>query len=213
MKILDILTEMPLPTDWDKNKFNNRTSFAKQLAYAKERANQIGAGSSRVAFEIPFEGRKTVLKIAKNGKGLAQNEHEAQMMNDYYLKDLNIVIPMIDYDEESNAPTWIHMEFASKAKDSDFVKVCGLKLKEVIQFVEFATGREKPYNPELQNWYRETSDRLEDNGFIDAMINLVGNYDLPIDDFERLANWGVYRGRPVIVDIGINNEVWSNHYS
>jgi hypothetical protein len=214
MKIQDlILLEMPMPADWDKSKFTDRGSFAKQLAYAMERAPKIGSGSSRVAFEIPYEGRKTVLKIAKNGKGLAQNEHEAQMLNDYYLKGLGIVIPVIDYDEQSHMPRWIHTEFANKAKDSDFMKACGLNLADAIRMSEFLSGKERPRNPQEQAWYNEHADRLEDNEFIHAFVDLIGNYDLPVGDFRRLANWGIYNGSPVVIDIGVNNEVWASHYA
>jgi hypothetical protein len=70
------ITEMvPPPESWDRGVFHK--SFKKQLDYAIERAAKIGTGSSRVVFEIEYEGRPTVLKIAKNAKGLAQNEKEA----------------------------------------------------------------------------------------------------------------------------------------
>jgi hypothetical protein len=213
MKIQNILTEMPLPTDWDKNKFNNRTAFTKQIAYAKERAAKIGAGSSRVAFEIPFEGRKTVLKIAKNGKGLEQNEHEAQMFNDYYLRGLQITIPMIDYDEESDKPSWIHTEFASKARDADFVKVCGFNLAQTMQYAGFLSGKERPRTDTERAWFDEHQDRLEDNEFMHSLVDFIGNYDLPTGDYQRLANWGIYNGSPVIIDVGLNNEIFANHYS
>ena len=72
MKLHEILSEAPLPDDWDKSAYKSDKSFASQLRYAQERAKKIGAGSSRVAFEIEHQGRPTVLKIAKNKKGLAQ---------------------------------------------------------------------------------------------------------------------------------------------
>lgn len=46
MRLKEILTEAPLPDDWDKEKFSPKVSFSQQIAYAKERAKQIGVGSS-----------------------------------------------------------------------------------------------------------------------------------------------------------------------
>jgi N-acetylglutamate synthase-like GNAT family acetyltransferase len=201
-----LINEMPLPADWDKGTFNNNTPFAKQIRYAKERARQVGVGSSRVAFVLPYEGRQTVLKIAKNKKGLVQNEHEAEKMNDYYLKSLNLIIPIIDYDEESPQPSWIHTEFATKAKDSDFIKACGGTLADLCAFAvnchggkDYTGGNHAKIDPE--------------NEFASNFGDMVGNYDMPIGDFNRLANWGVYQGNLVIIDVGINKDIFATLYA
>ena len=65
------------------------------LEYCKERAKRLGQGSSRVAFEIEYEGRPTILKIAKNSKGILQNEKEVNILEDNFFEH---IIPMIDYD-------------------------------------------------------------------------------------------------------------------
>lgn len=97
------LLETPLPDDWNKSTFKKGVSFKKQIDYALERATKISSGSSRVAFEIEYKGRPTILKIAKNAKGLAQNEDDANLLNEPYIPE--IVIPMIDYDEENEQPS------------------------------------------------------------------------------------------------------------
>ena len=200
------LIESPLPDDWNHAIFDENISFNKRVAYAKQHAAQIGSGSARVCFIIPYQGRDTVLKIAKNKKGMAQNEHEAGCFGDYYLKNMGIVIPMIDYDEDNEQPTWIHVEKASKAKDSDFVKVCGGKLSDLIAHALKVTGK-----PGYSNG---NPDKISDeNEFAYDFANLIGNYDLPIGDFGRLANWGIYDGNPVIIDLGLNDDIYKEHYT
>ena len=76
------LDEMPLPADWDPAQYQQGTSFKQRLAYSLERAKKLGAGSSRVAMTIEYQGRPTVLKIAKNNKGLAQNNVEADILGE-----------------------------------------------------------------------------------------------------------------------------------
>jgi hypothetical protein len=207
------LVEMPIPAEWDKEKFSSNNSYSKMIAYANEKAQKLGSGSSRVAFIVPFEGRQTVLKVAKNGKGLAQNEHEAQMFSDWYLKGLGVTIPMIDYDEENEPPRWIHTEMATKAKEADFKKATGLGLRDLFRYVAYASGRHNvPYRmtpQEGQPWI----EKLEDNEFASSLVDLVGNYDLPIGDFERIANWGIFDGRLVIIDLGLNNDIFQKLYS
>ena len=73
----------------------------------------LGTGSSRIAVDIPYEGRDTAFKVAINNKGIAQNIEEIALLNDYYIRDLEITIPVIDYDT-SDKPKWIHMEKAQK---------------------------------------------------------------------------------------------------
>ena len=209
-QFLSTLSEAPLPDDWDKSNFDGskRTSFAKQIAYAKQRAARMGAGSSRVAFQIDYQGRKTILKIAKNPKGLAQNEQEAQMLSDWYAKGLNIMIPMIDYDESSDKPTWLHVELASKAKDSDFVRACGGKLLDLMSYASNYTGKRDRFGGDPSK-----IQDADDNEFVNSFVDFCGNYDHPIDDYSRLANWGIFNGQPVLIDIGFSKDVMKNHYS
>lgn len=207
MKIADLLYEMPMPTDWDKDQFNNRTSFAKQLKYAMERAPKLGAGSSRVAFKIPFEGRETVLKIAKNQKGLIQNEHESGFAHDGLIQQLEIMIPFIDYDEENEPPRWIHTELAQPARQQDFIKACGGTLGDLMA----AAGRilgQKDYA------HYGNADKVdEDDKLCSALFHLVGDYDLPFHEFSTIKNWGIYNGKPLIIDLGVSHDILSHHYS
>lgn len=197
------LIEAPLPDDWDGDVFSERVPFAKRIQYAKQRAAKAGAGSSRVAFVIPYQGRQTVLKVAKNGKGMAQNEAEVDMFNDYYLTGLGITIPMIDYDEKNGTPTWIHTEFAQKAKPGDFVKACGASLDVLIKSALYQCGKSK-FNPGVID---------DENELLYSLTNLIGNYDIPHGDFTRIANWGIWNGEPVIIDLGLSSDVLEQHYS
>lgn len=218
MKIQELLQETPLPDDWDKTAYKSNTSFASRVRYAKERAKRLGGGSSRVAFEIEYEGRPTVLKIAMNKKGMAQNDYESRILNDY---TLTIGIPMIDYDEENDPPTWIHTEKAEKMKPTQFKKFFnGLTPDEVVHLVMVMSGKfndkRKPANyvadpaPEVKQRYEEI---WEDNETINELTDFIGNYDVSPREFGILSNWGVYKGEPVIIDVGGSTKVISQHYS
>ncbi len=210
MKVKDILREAPIPSDWDDSTYKPQVSFAQRIRYAKERAQQIGAGSSRVAFVIDYQGRKTVLKIAKNKKGIAQNDYESQMFSDYYVDGLNISIPMIDYDEKNESPTWVHVEYAEKMKPNMFKELfSGVSHNEIDDVISYLTGQRR-VSPELEERYQQLQ---EDNEAIDSLVDLVGNYGLPMGDFTRLANWGVYKKRPVIIDLGLSSDVQQKYYT
>ena len=103
MKITDILklVEAPLPDDWDKEVYKSPTSFKEIVDYATDNSTHIASGSSRVAFEIPYSGRVTALKVAKNAKGLRQNMEEVKLLTNNYIQDSGATIPMIDYDTDN----------------------------------------------------------------------------------------------------------------
>lgn len=208
-KFLQYLQEAPLPDDWDAAIYSERVPFTQRIKYAKAKAKQLGVGSSRVAFEIPYQGRKTVLKIAKNAKGMAQNGEEASTLSDWYLKNLEITIPLIDYDESSDNPTWIHTEFAQKAKDSDFIKATGVPLYDFVMYCVRQSGRERGRRYDNA----EEIGINPDSELVQNFTDYIGNYTHhPWNDYTTLRNWGVYQGRLVIIDIGLTHDIWKDHY-
>lgn len=172
-----------------------------------DRASKVGTGSGRVAFNIQYEGRPTVLKIARNQKGLAQNEYEAQTLGEYMIQDTGLFIPMIDYDEENEPPRWIHTELAQKMKPTQFKKFFGVDHNTLVNILKYGSG---------QQTYGSTEgfdELIENNETLYDLVNIVGNYGMPVGDFGRLVNWGVYKGRPVVLDLGLSQDVWDQHYA
>lgn len=197
MKIKDIINEAPLPSDWDADVFNERAPFSKRIEYAKARALQIGKGSSRVAFEIMYQGRKTVLKIAMNSKGMVQNDEEARLLDDRYMQQTGIVIPLIDYDERNSRPTWIHTEYATKITQKQLERYFGgLPMYQITTYLDRITGRDRSVRAGT------LPDDIHENEYFQALQDVVGNFGIPAGDFARKANWGLYKNKPVIIDLG-----------
>lgn len=198
------LFETPLPDDWDKSTYRESNSFAKRLKYAQERAQKIGTGSSRVAFVIPYNGRETVLKIAKNEKGMAQNEHEVDRLEDRIIQGYGIFIPLIDYDKENVRPTWIHTEKAEKCSAADFKKACGGTPSDLVAYAKRVRGDSLRYgNPDAIDG---------ESDFAYNFSNYANYSGDPIEDLIRLANWGMYNGSPVIIDVGLSHDIFDKYY-
>ena len=216
----EVLDEMPLPADWDPQQMRQQgTSFKSRLAYALERAKKLGTGSSRVATTIEYQGRPTVLKIAKNAKGLAQNSVEADILNDGYASQLGILIPLIDYDEQNREPSWIHTELAQKASEKQLCAMLGCEnLSQLINIAWAITGRKK-----YLGTYQQYVDYLQQKGkseqeietctdYANKLAELNSSFDVELADFARAANWGFYQGKPVIIDVGFNSNVLKQYY-
>jgi hypothetical protein len=194
------LLESPLPDDWDHDVYSPRSSFAEKVRYATQMAQKVGTGSSRVAFVIDYQGRKTVLKIAKNNKGLVQNSIESQTFGDWMIQKLGLFIPMIDYDEKNNRPFWIHTEFAEKATAAHIKNACGGSLNDLVAYAQEFHGMRRTA------WGGDSSKIIPESELAEDFVDYVGNYSPELGDYTRLANWGIYKGRPVIIDAGFNEE-------
>ena len=209
------LDEMALPADWDPTALGHDKTFKSRLEYALQRVRRLGGGSSRVAFVIPDQGRSTVLKIAKNRKGLAQNQAEADILDDGYIGKLDIVIPLIDYDKTTREPVWIQTELAQKVSESALCKL--LKCKNLTQFVGYTNYLIGGRNGHM---WKTAPTVLANSGFSEQDIetfkeyaselgDLVSSSGALIVDFQHASNWGIYNGRPVIIDVGFTENVAS----
>lgn len=215
------LFETPLPDDWDHDIYNDRIPFSKRVRYAKERAMQMGVGSSRIAFKIPYQGRDTVIKLSRNKKGQAQNEVEADLLSEGLIQHIGITIPLIDYDTENNAPTWIHTEFAEKIRPNQMKQFTnGLDLMSFIECAAYESGSHDNItyqNKSITNSFDSEIDRynLNDLDFYHQVKELVGNYRGVVvwRDLTVLRNWGLYRGSPVVIDLGLSEDVYKTHYT
>jgi hypothetical protein len=214
----EVLDEMPLPADWDPAQYQQGTTFKQRLAYALERAKKLGTGSSRVATTIEYQGRPTVLKIAKNQKGLAQNSVEADILSDGYASQLGILIPIIDYDEQNREPTWVHTEMAQKANEKQLCQLMKCdNLHQLINMAYSIQGRKIYGNYEsFANYLRQKGKSEQDidtmTEYANTLADLNSNFDVELGDFGRAANWGLYNGKPVIIDVGFNSNVLNQYY-
>jgi hypothetical protein len=218
MRSNEFINEAPLPPDWDPSQFQQGTTFKSRLAYALERAKKLGAGSSRVAMTIEYEGRPTVLKIAKNTKGLAQNQVEADLLSDGYASQLGILIPIIDYDEKNPQPLWVHTELAQKATEKQLCQLMKCQsLNDLIYAAKVYGGQEprKTWQNVLNALPVTVSESdieiLEE--YASTLADLSGSLNVVLGDLARAANWGIYKGNPVIIDVGLNTDVLSQYYS
>lgn len=196
MKLRSIL-ESPLPDKWETSKFAHGPTgpdYDDMVQYAITRSKRLARGSSRVALEIRYGKRPTVLKVALNEKGLAQNTLESKVFSDPEFRDL--VVPIIDYDTANPRPSWLHVEKVKKVTNRSFETKTGLTLGK---FVHELTSAELGHKSK--------------NQFINSILKLVNKYDLILGDFANISNWGEYDDRLVIIDAGTSNEVFDMHYA
>jgi hypothetical protein len=191
---------------FDKVKFETLPSKEK-LKYLKTIAKKIGAGSARIVFPID---PNSVIKLAKNDKGLAQNNVEIDI---YRAFQPDVVAKIFDYDEND---VWLRMERATKFNVADFKSFVGISFREFMESLEYwyskNMSRQTFYNLEKPKNY----DVINETVFFQDLINIIGNYNMPIGDIKRPSSWGIVnrngKKTPVLIDFGLTQDILNQYY-
>ena len=203
------LEEADYPPGFDRSVFSS-LNHKKRIDYIKQFLPKLGAGSSRVVFDLD---NATVLKVAKNEKGMVQNATEAEVSRVF--KPM-CVAKVFDYDEQDHK--WIEMEKAFKFKEKDFQSAFGISFQDFISVMEHWDWKR---NGSRKTAFRGIQKPLVYDDFIETnffmcLEQMISNYNMPIGDIIRKSSWGlVNRGGksiPVLIDFGITQDAYDQYY-
>jgi hypothetical protein len=192
--------------DFDVNKFKSLNSYAKKIKYAKEMMGKpLGTGSSRMVFIIDDT---KVLKLAKNKKGLIQNEVEIGWADDYYFDD--ILANVIDFDENN---LWVIMELAKKVKKSDFKRLWGINFEDMYLYLNYVYAINHGKRSYIRDEVKEIMDESED---VSKVVDFMLNGDSLAGDLGNVSSWGLVKRDGVetlvLIDFGITNKIYQSYY-
>lgn len=210
-KIYDEVLDEDYPIEFDMEYFKTLRSFNKRIKYCEAKLYRISSGSSRIVYKVDDE---KVLKLAKNAKGLAQNEVEIDYSG-YYDLD-NIVARTFEHHPQN---LWVEMELAEKLSKGKFKQITGFNWEDycnaVIKYGHAVNHRlnamTSDIDPDLyeQMW--------EDYDFCYEIFDFIGNYGLPIGDLLRTSTYGIVKRddgeKIVIIDYGLTEDVSTTYYS
>jgi hypothetical protein len=202
------------PSSWNIEEFKKLKSFNQRIQYCQQHLNRISSGSSRIVYKVDDE---KVLKLAKNKKGLSQNELEA-----VYSKydDLSDILARTFDSADDN--TWVEMELAKKLTPPIFKQITGFDWEDYKKVMDKQYYRA---NPTKDRWGmgdkivipNEIEGQMWEDEFIYGMLSILGNYDIPVGDLLRTNSYGVVKrnGEDVVVliDYGINHENYESYYT
>ena len=204
----NMMVDEDYPSTFDMEHFATLKKFAERVRYCEEHLKRISSGSSRIVYLID---NTKVLKLAKNQKGLAQNEVEIQWGQDSYFG--SILAHTFMYDPND---LWVEMELAKKVSKKDFQRLAGCTIEELNaylrNFKEINNGKRPIFSMDP-----EVKERLDENEFVGSIAEFMENIDAPAGDFGRLNSYGiVQRGGQddiVLIDFGLTNDVYQTYYS
>lgn len=201
-KLFEVINEMAYPTSFNMDEFKSLNSFNKRFEYCKQRLQYISSGSGRYVFGIDND---KVLKLAKNNKGVAQNEAEYDMSHN------PIVAKTYDSDDDF---LWIEMERVDKINVQTFKNLTGLDFRNFqdnIRYFALEVVNKSKYTSldEPENY-----DEIWENEFFQDIADLIGSYGMQFGDLTRINSYGVTKNGDIkLVDAGLSQDVYTNHYS
>lgn len=200
--------EEEYPPSWNIEDFKKLRSFNQRIQYCEKNLQRISSGTSRIVYKVDDT---KVLKLAKNKKGLAQNEIEVGFSKDY-LWD-GIVAQIYDYDQND---LWVEMELAKKVSPKKFQEIVGFSFENYCDGIRYHEGQQgrnriKRFKPEN---YEEM---WEDNEFMYSIFDIIGSYEFPAGDLCKLSSYGLVnrngQDEIVLIDYGLTNDVYDSYYN
>jgi hypothetical protein len=173
-------------------------TYQARKKYAEKNLKHLSSGSSRIVYLTPA---KTVLKLAKNDRGLAQNKAEAnpKMRSKYLNKILG----------HAKNDSWIEVDYLDKITTKDFEKMTGLdfddfgeSLRYGLKSVSENSDKEKP----------DGFEKIEKSKIYKDMKDLGKKWKLMPGDLARISSWGTKDGKPILIDAGLTKDVFEEFY-
>lgn len=207
----EVLVGEDYPTSWSIEEFKNLKSFNTRVKYCNEHLTRLSSGSSRIVYKIDDE---KVLKLAKNQKGIAQNEVEIEYGQYSDIED--VVAKIFDYDEVNSL--WVEMELARKVKASDFKRIVGYNFGDIQKAIHnYGVDSGNVRGSFKYNLDETLLEDMWENEFMYELFSYIGNYGVPTGDLTKLNSYGlVKRGgddRIVLIDYGLTHDVYGSYYN
>ncbi len=166
--------------------------------YAERNLKHLSSGSSRIVYLTPSQ---TIVKLAKNDKGIAQNKAEAnpEMKSKYLNKILSC----------AKNYAWCEVPFLDKITEKEFEEMTGLKFDDFGDSIRYGlkevsgnTDKEKP----------ESFEKVSKSDIYKEMKDIGEKFKLLPGDMARISSWGVKDGRPVLIDAGLTRDIFEEFY-
>jgi hypothetical protein len=173
-------------------------TYTARKDYAERNLKHLSSGSSRIVYLTPGE---TIIKLAKNDKGIAQNGAEAnpKMKSKYLNKILSCAANNV----------WLETQFLNKVTEKEFEEMTGLKFNDFGEAIRYGlkdvsgnSDKKKPDN------FQE----VEKSDIYKEMKSIGEKFKLMPGDLARISSWGEKDGKPVLIDAGLTQGVYEDFY-
>lgn len=173
-------------------------TYQARKKYAERNLKHLSSGSSRIVYSTP---KNTIVKLAKNDKGIAQNKAEANpKMKSKFLNEI------IDYADNYS---WIETHYLDKITPKQFEEMTGLDFDDFGEAIRYGL-RDVSRNTDMEK--PENFDKVEKSEIYKDLKAVGEKFKLMPGDLARISSWGTKDGKPVLIDAGLTSEVFADYY-
>ena len=175
----------------------NLETYQARKKYAEKNLKHLSSGSARIVYKAP-DG--TIIKLAKNDKGIAQNKAEANpKMKSKFLNEI------IDY---SKNYAWIQTHFLKKIKVGDFKEMTGLDFNDFGYNISYGLKTVSGNTDDKPSSFDEVSK----SDIYKEMCRIGKKFKIMPGDIVRISSWGTKDGDPILIDAGLTKDVFEKFY-
>lgn len=192
-----------LPSDSDDLKvvlanLEQLETYNARKKYAERNLKHLSSGSSRIVYLTPG---KTIIKLAKNDKGIAQNKAEAnpEMKSKYLNQIINC----------AKNCAWCETHYLEKITEKEFEEMTGLKFDDFGDALRYGlksvSGNEDAKKP-------ANFEQVAKSDIYKELKDIGERFKLLPGDIARISSWGTKDGKPVLIDAGLTRDIYDEFY-
>lgn len=176
-------------------------TFKDRIDYAEKHLEHLSSGSSRLIYITP---ENTILKLARNEKGIAQNKAEGNpKMKCKYIN------PTLKMDKDG---LWKTSPYLEKITAKEFEELTGFSLEDFGRAISW--GLRNVADDDNDDEKPEGLEKVFKSDLYKELVKVGKEFDLMPGDMERISSWVVSKdGKyPLIVDAGLTREIFDKYY-
>jgi len=180
-----------------KKNIEGLETFNARKRYAEKNLKHLSSGSSRIVY---LTSDKTVLKLAKNDKGLAQNKAEASpKVRSKYLNKI------LSYSEDFS---WIETVYRKKITEKQFKKQTGVDFDDFGDCIRYGLKSISKSEKEKPSIFEDVSK----SSIYKEMEEVGKKNKLMGGDLARISSWCTDGEKPILIDSGLTKDIFEKYY-
>ena len=181
-----------------KKNIDNLCFFKSRINYLEKNLKHLSSGSSRIVYKT---NKNTVIKLAKNEKGISQNKVEASTKSKS--KHVNPVL------SHSKNYFWVEVPFLEKITTKQFEELCDVNFDDFSKSLQYGLKHLENSSQKKPSKF----DKISQCDLYKDILEVAKKLNLLPGDLIRISSWGTKNNVPVLIDVGLNKKVYEEHYS
>lgn len=176
---------------------SNQKTISQKLFFCRNHLKELAKGSARVVFDFD----SNVVKVAKNQKGIEQNQVEIQIG----LTKPDCVPNLISFSEDGSWSVFEKVETITKEEFEQLSQTSLPKLHDVLKYKKDRIRK----NIEIDS---KKEQQIQNNKLLNELSELISNFNLSVGDMVRISSWGRKDGKVLLIDFGLTSDIYKKYY-